>query len=302
MHISRGVHTLPSFIMKHITKLGIAFISTVSVLAPAASLADTGSTTAAVPALSAGIVAPTIGGTDGVAGKKFTIQYSNSVGSSDSFSVGAATNVGASVSASSTPDYDVTSTAKFGISGSTVEQVIGTKNTVEAPITTYGIEEKSESLSTKQVESDFKKTADNGGGYYWHNRRNKKKTFITDSEYEEKKTAYKMELKEDITKTLTSASAQTGTISGSFAKSFSDSGSSNDVTVDGIGTSATISTASALPSSFDSSIAKGTTDSGATVTSTGAGTASGSASGSVGTTATANANSSQFVSSFAQAY
>lgn len=288
--------------MKHITKLGIAFISTLAVFHPSASLANSGSTTADVPALSAGIVAPTIGGTDGVAGKKFTIQYSNSVGSSDSFSVGASTNIGASVSASSTPDYDVTSTAKFGISGSTIDQVIGTKNTVEAPITTYGIEEQSESLSTKQVESDFKRTADNGGGYYWHNRRNKKRTFITDSEYEEKKTAYKMELKEDITKTLTSASAQTGTISGSFAKSFSDAGSSNDVTVDGIGTKATVSTASTLPSSFDTNILKGTNADGSTVTSVGAGTASGSAAGSVGTTATANANSSQFVSSFAQAY
>ena len=61
-----------------------------------------------------------------------------------------------------------------------------------------------------------------------------------------------------------------------------------------IGTDAKV--VSAAASSFDSDVKKGAGSN------TGAGTASGSAAGNVGTTATANANSSQFVSSFAQAY
>ena len=86
-----------------------------------------------------------------------------------------------------------------------------------------------------------------------------------------------------------------GTISGSFAKTFTDTGNSNDVTVKGIGTDANV--VAGGDSAFTSGITKNTA-----VENAGAGTASGGAAGSVGTTATANANSSQFVSSFAQAY
>ena len=63
-------------------------------------------------------------GTDLV--NKGTVSYSNSIGSADSFSVGASTNIGATATASSTPDYNVTSKATFGINKSTINQVIGT--------------------------------------------------------------------------------------------------------------------------------------------------------------------------------
>ena len=84
---------------------------------------------ATVPDLSAGMLAPTFDvGTDSVS--KGTVSYSNSIGSADSFSVGALTNIGATASASSTPDYNVTSSATFGIGTSTINQVIGTKKDI----------------------------------------------------------------------------------------------------------------------------------------------------------------------------
>ena len=82
---------------------------------------------AGVPDLTEGMAAPNIDvGSAEV--EKGTVSYSNSIGSSDSFSVGASTNMGAAVSASSTPDYKVKSSASFGIggrTGSTINQVIG---------------------------------------------------------------------------------------------------------------------------------------------------------------------------------
>ena len=139
------------------------------------------------------------------------------------------------------------------------------------------------------------------GGWWWWNRRNNKRTHITDSEKSTVETQYKSEVLSDIKETLSSSSSNIGTISGSFNKTFSDSGTTNDVTVNGIGTDANV--ISADTSSFNADIAKnGAKDASGNPVNSGAGTASGGAAGSVGTTATANANSSQFVSSFAQAY
>ena len=254
-----------------------------------------GSTTASVPALSAGMLAPKID-VGSTAVEKGTVQYSNSVGSSDAFSVGAMTNVGANVNASSTPDYDVTSKAVFGIGSSTINQQIGTA-TAKANTnnnTISDIDTVADTITNTEVEKDFVKDTSSRGGWWWWNRRNNKRTHITDNEYTTTKEEYTKNVKSDITETLNSSSSNVGTISGSFAKTFSDTGNTNNVTVNGIGTDANV--VSAAASSFDADIAKGA---GAN---TGAGTASGGAAGSVGTTATANANSSQFVSSFAQAY
>ena len=83
---------------------------------------------AGVPDLTKGMKAPGMDvGTDTV--QKATVSYSNSIGSNDSFSVGALTNIGATASATSTPDYDVMSKSTFGIGGSTpstINQTIGT--------------------------------------------------------------------------------------------------------------------------------------------------------------------------------
>ena len=59
-----------------------------------------------------GVQAPTVSiGTTAV--EAGTLQYSNSGGSSDAFSVGTSTSISASASASSTPDYAVNSHCKF---------------------------------------------------------------------------------------------------------------------------------------------------------------------------------------------
>ena len=186
---------------------------------------------AGVPDLTEGMAAPKIDvGSKEV--EKGTVSYSNSIGASDSFSVGAVTNMGASVSASSTPDYKVKSSATFGIggkNGSTINQVIGsTVGEANSPV------------------------------------------------------------------------VPSGSITGSFDRAYTPDTLSNEVAVSGIGTDASINTKG---SKFKTGIQKGrTTYKGGKLINSGAGSANGSASGSVGTTTTASANSSQFVSSFAQAY
>ena len=263
---------------------------------PSAFAEPLGGTTASVPALSAGMLAPTLDiGTDTVS--KGTVQYSNSVGSNDSFSVGASTNIGANVNASSTPDYSVNSTATFGVAASTINQVIGTSNVTntDSTNTISDIDSVSQSLTETEVSKDFTRDTSSRGGWWWWNRRNNTRTHVSEDKYESVKAEYSNQIKSDITETLTSSTGMDGTISGSFNKSFSDSGNSNDVTVNGIGTDANV--VAAGDSAFSAIIPKD-----ADIANPGAGTASGGAAGSVGTTATANANSSQFVSSFAQAY
>lgn len=264
--------------------------------APSVFAEPLGGTTASVPALSAGMIAPTLDiGTDTVS--KGTVQYSNSVGSNDSFSVGASTNIGANVNASSTPDYSVNSTATFGVAASTINQVIGTSNVTNTDSinTISDIDSVSQSLTETEVSKDFTRDTSSRGGWWWWNRRNNTRTHVSEDNYESVKSEYSNQIKSDITETLTSSTGMDGTISGSFNKSFSDSGNSNDVTVNGIGTDANV--VAAGDSAFSAIITKD-----ADIANPGAGTASGGAAGSVGTTATANANSSQFVSSFAQAY
>jgi hypothetical protein len=93
----------------------------------APAIATTPGATSGPAELTQGMKAPTMDvGTDSVT--KATVQYSNSIGSSDSFQVGATTNVGASANASSTFDYNVESNANFGIGTSTINQQIGTSS------------------------------------------------------------------------------------------------------------------------------------------------------------------------------
>ena len=177
-----------------------------------------------MPDLSAGMLAPDfnsiIGNEAGVV--KATVSYSNSVGNSDSFNVGSITNIGATASASSTPDYSVSSNATFALRGdSSFTQMIGAG-------------------SSNQFSND---------------------------------------------------------IGGSFRKAFTPDGSANSVDVNGIASNADIMTREG--SSFVSDIQKLTNGN---LLNSGAGLANGAASGTVGTSTTAGANSSQFVSSFAQAY
>ena len=281
--------------MKKVSTVSVSAAFSAGLIVGGPTVALSQSTTAAVPALSAGMVAPTLD-VGKVKVEKGTVQYSNSVGTNDSFSVGANTSVGANVNASSTPDYNVNSSANFGVAASTINQVIGTSSITSAPTTNLisNIDEVASGLTETEVQKDFTQDTTSRGGYWWWNRRNKTRTHVSSSEYESVKDEYSKQLKSDITETLTSSSGTSGTISGAFSKEFTNSGNTNDVTVQGIGTDANLTASDT--SSFFSEIEKGTG------VNTGAGTASGGASGNVGTTATANANSSQFVSSFAQAY
>jgi len=56
-----------------------------------------------------------------------TAQFNNSIGTNNSFQVGSSTNLGVNASASSTPEYGVTGTARLDLAGTTtMKQVIGT--------------------------------------------------------------------------------------------------------------------------------------------------------------------------------
>ena len=228
LQFSSSHHSLV-FLQMQISKLIAALaIGGLAVGAASPAMADSNGSApalAGVPDLTAGIAAPKIDvGSFDV--KKATVSYSNSIGSADSFSVGANTNIGATASATSTPDYNVTSNAEFGINASTIKQVIGTSAAIPSALTE---------------------------------------------------------------------------ITGSFKKVYTPDSSDNNVAVNGIGTDASIQASSAL---FESDVTKAIPSPGSTadLLNSGAGSANGSAGGSVGTTTTASANSSQFVSSFAQAY
>ena len=190
------------------------------------------------------------------------------------------------------------------IVSSTINQQIGTA-TAKANSTNHTISDIDTTANTivdTEVEKDFvKNTTTDRGGWWWWNRRTNTRTHITDEEKSTVETKYKAEVLSDIKETLSSSSSNIGTISGSFNKTFSDTGNTNDVTVNGIGTDAKV--ISAGTSTFNADVVKNELkDADGAPINSGAGTASGGAAGNVGTTATANANSSQFVSSFAQAY
>jgi hypothetical protein len=276
----------------------IAATTSVSVVALPARAQVTG-----IDLSSMGIAAPTldVGTTTVEAG---TLQYSNSGGAADAFSVGTSTSISASASASSTPDYDVNSTATFGIDASAINQVIGTSGSTNntnsnSASSSIDIDQAASSSASTSVDRNFKQ--ENGG---WWRRRNNQWESRTEQEYtSERSSEYSREYDRAYERTNSALTGQ-GTISGSFAKASIDTAdtaggsnsgeSSNDVTVKGIGADNTVT--AAANSVFSSDITKGAG------LSDGAGTASGSAAGNVSTTASANANSTQFVSSFVQAY
>ena len=229
--------------------------------------------------------------------KAGTLQYSNSGGASDAFSVGTSTSINASASASSTPDYAVNSNASFGIDSSAINQVIGTSGSTN---NTYSnsFESNVSSSAASSAESAVSRNYEREGDIYrW--RRNGSWETTTKSEWESARSSeYEREYNRAYENTNSRMSGQ-GTISGSFAKTSDVDASSNDVTVKGIGANNTVTAATG--SAFNTNIDK---DDNFTPPTTGgsAGTASGSAAGNVSTTASANANSTQFVSSFVQAY
>ncbi len=221
-----------------------------------------------------GVAAPTVD-VGNTAVEKGTFTYRTSVGTSDNFSVGTVSSMGASSSASSTPDYDVSSTAAFDVaSTSQINQAIGSLQIGETEKTID---------PTTQIETITHS--------YWGRRHGGSTTNSTETTDNESGT--------DV-----AANSSSGSISGTFAKSFeADGDTTNNVTVDGVGTSTNINLGDTA--SFTTQIAKvGSVDGVSTTIPDGgsAGTANGSANGSVNTSTSASASNSQFVSSFIQAY
>lgn len=267
-----------------------------------------------------GVQAPSLDvGTSEV--KAGTLQYSNSGGTSDAFSVGTSTSVSASASASSTPDYNVTSQANFGVDTSAINQVIGTSsntNNTNSNSAESSVDYSASQSATAAVSHNYKREHEGQGGYWRRNQQTNSWETTTDQDYTSSREAeYNVEYSRSY-ENIRSQMAGEGTISGAFAKTSDTTDSSNNVTVKGIGADNTITAASGsvfsaeiekgsiagsganLDSTSNSNSGTGTTST--TATSSSAGTASGSAAGNVSTTASANASSTQFVSSFVQAY
>jgi hypothetical protein len=252
--------------------------------------------------------------------KAGTLQYSNSGGTSDAFSVGTSTSVSASASASSTPDYNVTSQANFGVDTSAINQVIGTSsnsNNTTSSGSSSSVDYGAKQSAELAVSRNFKREHNGTSGNYRRNKQTNSWEVDNSASYESERSAeYNVEY-ERAYSSINSKMDGMGTISGAFAKTSDTTDSSNNVTVKGIGADNTITAAAG--SLFSAEIEKGsipgsganqdsqtntsnTGDTSTTATSSSAGTASGSAAGNVSTTASANASSTQFVSSFVQAY
>ena len=250
-----------------------------------------------------------------------TLQYSNSGGTSDAFSVGTSTSVSASASASSTPDYNVTSSANFGVDTSAINQVIGTSsntNNTNSNSAESSVDYGAKQSATAAVSRNYKREHNGESGYWRRNKSDNSWSQESSTDYTASREAeYNVEYSRSYENIRSQMSGE-GTISGSFAKTSDALESSNNVTVKGIGADNTItaSTGSAFTSEIEKGSIAGTganldsttnsnTSTGTastTATSSSAGTASGSAAGNVSTTASANASSTQFVSSFVQAY
>jgi len=104
----------PTTLLMNNSKRALSLIVGASAALAAGSLGATSAKAQLTNMLQSGIQRPTAGITIGqTTMAKGTIQYTNSAGTNDSFSVGTSTSIAANASASSTSDYSVTSVASF---------------------------------------------------------------------------------------------------------------------------------------------------------------------------------------------
>ena len=244
----------PSFMNS--TKRALALVAGVSAVL-AASTIGTSAKAQLTPLLQSGIQRPSAGvdiGTSTMA--KGTITYSNSAGSSDNFSVGTTTAINANASASSTSDYQVTSTASFdmgdnataGIGGglSVISQQIGKSSSQSASqsLDVSTAQSYSESAATtastatsEKYETRTESTENGGGNSYWwwsNNRWNQfsdTETATAESQYN---AAYEAEYNSQYDTSFSSqlsakaaSDGADGTISGDFEKNAGASNTSN---------------------------------------------------------------------------
>ena len=190
-----------------------------------------------------GIQAPGAGinvGSDSMV--KGTIQYTNSAGSNDAFSVGTSTNISSNASASSTSDYAVSADANFamGNNGANCEGTCGGLTTINQTIGLSGATNSSretdidrslsasrsaELTATTEIDKSYKREHNGTAGWwYWGNN---KWNSTTESDYTSKReAAYTSAYNAAYTSSfsaLTEASGQDGTISGLFIKDAGES-------------------------------------------------------------------------------
>ena len=175
-----------------------------------------------------------------------TLQYSNSGGTSDAFSVGTSTSVSASASASSTPDYNVTSSANFGVDTSNINQVIGTSsntNNTNSNSAESSVDYGAKQSATAAVSRNYKREHNGESGYWRRNKSDNSWSQESSTDYTASREAeYNVEYSRSY-ENIRSQMAGEGTISGSFAKTSDALESSNNVTVKGIGADNTITAA-----------------------------------------------------------
>ena len=240
------------------TKRALALVAGASAVLAASTLGATSAKAQLTNLLQNGIQRPTAGvniGTTTMA--KGTIQYTNSAGSNDAFSVGTNTSINANASASSTADYQVTSTASFdmgdnaaaGLGGglSVINQQIGKSSSQSASQsldidTATSYSESAASTAETQTNKRYKTTTenDNQGNSYtrywrWSNNRwnsyNSSASTEAKSQYDSARTAeYNKQYDTAFSSSLSQKAASDGadgTISGEFVKNAGSSSTSN---------------------------------------------------------------------------
>jgi hypothetical protein len=245
----------PSFMNS--TKRALALVAGASAVLAASTLGATSAKAQLTTLLQSGIQRPNAGvdiGTNTMA--KGTITYSNSAGASDNFSVGTTTAINANASASSTSDYQVTSTASFdmgnnapdGIGGglSVISQQIGKSSSQSASqsldtSTAQAYSESAATTATAAVNEKYEtrtESASNGGGnsYWWwsNNRWNQFSDSETATAEQQYEAAYEAEYNSQYDTAFSSqvsakaaSDGADGTISGEFVKNAGSSSTSN---------------------------------------------------------------------------
>ncbi|MCP9810037.1 hypothetical protein KBY58_11385 [Cyanobium sp. HWJ4-Hawea] len=255
--------------------------------------------------------------TSGSGGKVGTFQASLSEGDQQRFAVGTSTNIGVNASSSSTSDYQVNSNATFGVGSSSLRQTIGTAGISQ---TSQAREQASSSYADTSVGSSsssyFEKAkreiatdATSSSRYSWWQTGMATQSYDQATTNQTTKTAIETNYstaygsaKSEYSSSASSAEASNGVISGSFVSNSKTTTTpagdeaNNQVTVKGIGNTASVNAMS--NSNFSSVVSprSGTPAAGSS------GTASGSAGANVSSTASADAAATKFSSVFIQSY
>ncbi len=246
------------------SKRALALVAGASAFLAAGTIGATSAKAQLTNMLQSGIQRPTAGINIGTTTmEKGTIQYTNSAGNNDAFSVGTSTAINANASASSTSDYSVSSTASFdmgensaaGAGGlSVINQQIGRASSESASRsldidTATSLSTSAASTATTETDKRFQKVTDSSteseragrtnGYWYWRNNRwnqysDKTEGSTTTTAETQYNSARESEYNKQYDKAFSSSLAvrnfsdgSDGTISGSFVKNAGASTTSN---------------------------------------------------------------------------